>query len=495
MLILWLLSLTARAQGWSALAMSNYGGLNAQYVNPSVLADSPYRWYVNAGAANWSLYNNFVDLRGPYSLWDLVSGKVPSTALNGDFGGFFSDPYFVTNFDGKPKYANLAGELRLPGVAFTWKNHGVAFSNRVRVFMQLNHFSEALARLARYGTEELDSVQIAQQLLGDQRFSFNVGAWHEFAGTHAWTLTPGSARHYWKVGFTGKYLVGFGAGYINSENSPLPLDRAIPITINTQKISYVYTNPAYYQQPGFRTRDLYNRNRMGQGVGLDVGVTYEFRPGQRWDADGDDARLSNYRWRVGLAITDLGRIHYQKPRAMRGLQLKPIIAPNTKNLDTISWHGFPAVDAVTSRVFGVEEALYSIDARLPTTLNLTVDRCLLPNVYVGMLWQQGLVSRYAIGIRTFSSLTVSPRFEHRQIEIAVPLRLANDYRTFRPGLMLRVGPAFFGTDDLGGFMADREMRGFDMYFGAAYVVGRPKVHHRRRPRVLLVDEEVGLPQK
>lgn len=499
MLGCWLLALSARAQGWSALAISNYGGTHTASTNPSALADSPYRWYVNVGAADWSLYNNFAELRGPYSLWNLVSGDVPSAKLNSGFNGFFSDACFVTAFDGKPKYANFAGELRLPAVAFAWKGRSVAFSNRVRAFMQLNGVSDGLARLARSGPEGLDSAQITRMLSEDQQFTLNMSAWHEFAGTYAWTLTPPGARHFWKVGVTGKYLVGLGAMYLRSENAPLPLDpkTPIPVPIYTQRLSYVYTDFNYYRRPDFRLRDLYTRDgRMGRGAGLDVGFTYEFRSSPEWSTDGDAARLAKYRWRVGVAVTDLGSIHYQKPRAMRGLLLKPIVSPNTQHLDSIRWHGFPAVDGLTSQVFGVDEALYSIDAALPTTLHLTVDRAVLPNLFVSLLWQQSLLKRRTVGARTFSGATLAARFEHRQFEVALPLRLGNDYHTLRPGLMLRVGPAFFGSDDLGGFLADRELRGFDMYFGAAFVVaqpapGKPRRHFRAPPAARAAESGGG----
>ena len=481
----------SQAQGWTGLAMSNHGGTNGLYVNPASLADSPFRLYVNLGAADWSLYNNFLELRGPYSVWELVRGQVPAGALNTRPGGFFSETSLLTRFDGRPKHANLAAEVRLPAVTFTRGSYSFAFSNRVRAFLQVNNVPEGFARLGRYGAAGLDSAQLVRLLVDSKQFSLNANAWHEFAFSTARAFTP-NTRHFFKGGVTMKYLVGLGVGYINARQrsssgqlrdaageSPAEGAGVAPVDIR-----YLYTDAAYYQQKGLGLRDFYNGNRLGQGVGLDLGITYEFRPSPEsftYEMDGGrhfDRGAAKYRWRVGLALTDLGSIRYQKPRVIRGQLLRPTLAPNVSNLDTIGWHGFPYIDALTSRVFGVKEAIYHVNARLPASLNLSVDRRLRENFYVGLLWQQSLQSRYEVGVRTFSSLTVAPRFEHQQTEFAIPLRLGNDYRTLRPGFMLRIGPAFFGTDDLAGWMGDREMRGFNLYFGAAFVL----THHRPRDR-------------
>lgn len=68
---LWLASgaRPAAAQGWLGLAQSNYGGTNSAYFNPSALADSRLRAYLNLGGGAMSFDNTCLQLNLPGSPW------------------------------------------------------------------------------------------------------------------------------------------------------------------------------------------------------------------------------------------------------------------------------------------------------------------------------------------------------------------------------------------------------------------------------------------
>ncbi len=57
------------AQGWLGLAHSNYGGTNTAYVNPSALADSRYRLYLNVVGGDVDFYNTYFQLDLPQRPW------------------------------------------------------------------------------------------------------------------------------------------------------------------------------------------------------------------------------------------------------------------------------------------------------------------------------------------------------------------------------------------------------------------------------------------
>jgi Family of unknown function (DUF5723) len=462
------------AQGSSAIATSTYGGIVASYINPSGLADAPYRCEISLGGADWYLYNNLIDFKGQYSFFQYVSGSMPSRFRGSGPGGVFSEPNLDTRFNGQSKYANLAAEVRLPALTLTSKaGRTFAFSSRVRGYVQLNGLDEGIAKLARYGVAEIDTAQLLQTILNAKPFTLNVNAWQEIAASYALPLTP-NQRHYFKVGGSVKYLVGLGMEFldVHSMGQPVIDYEKKAITYGGRELSYGYTDFDYYKEPGRHLADLYNENRLGRGLGFDLGVTYEFRPNyQDFDRvrDGDwqwKPPVVKYRWRLAAALVDIGRIRYQKSFAIRGVKVKSEGLPNLANLDTVGWHGFQYLDELAGQVFGVAEADYIFYSRLPTTLNISADRRLGSFYSCSLVWQQNLRNRLRPGVRTFSSLTLIPRFEHRFAEIGLPIRWANDYRTLRTGLLVRIATAFVGTDDLMGVMGKRELLGYSLYGGA-----------------------------
>ena len=90
------------------------------------------------------------------------------------------------------------------------------------------------------------------------------------------------------------------------------------------------------------------------------------------------------------------------------------------------------------------------------------------------MWTQNLLPASTIGSRTPSALALIPRLEFSRAEVAVPLIWANNYQNFQVGAMVRLGPLFVGSDNLGGIFGLTTATGADFYFGWAL--------HRRKDR-------------
>jgi len=459
---LWLLvgARGAAAQGWLGLANSNYAGTNNLYVNPSALADSRHKFYLNMVGADFNFYNTYLQLDLPAPARGFIDG---SRELKRE--------YLTEQLSGGTKFASITGELRLPSLMVSLgPRQGLAFTNRVRAFVQASNVSENLARLARYGLGQAGQLGLANRLLNDNSFNLGVGAYHEFALSYARTLTA-NQEHFWKVGGTVKYLVGLGGGYLLNGGTQYQVYNADSIQLQSRDLSYGFVTNTLYKQPGFRAGMLYGSQRPGQGLGLDLGATYEWRPdhdqyqyhmdGQDWT---DNSR-NKYRLRVGLALTDLGAISYNNSRYVQQAQLANTRTVQLGHLDTIRIRNTDQLRNTAQRLVGLRSQDTKFTSYLPTTLRLTADYRLVNRLFAGLLWTQNVLPASTVGQRSISSLALTPRIEFSHAEIAVPLILANNYRKFQLGAMVRLGPLVVGSDNLGGLLNLTGTTGADLYFG------------------------------
>lgn len=458
------------AQGWLGLAQSNYGGTNNTYINPSAIADSRHRAYLNLGGAGANFYNTYLQLDLPQRPWAK--------------GFTFQREYLREQLTGDAKFGSASGELRLPSLMLAvGPRSAIALTNRVRAFVQFSNVSENLARLARYGLSDAEDLGLANRVLTDNSFTVDANSYHEFAFTYARTFTP-TTTHFFKGGLTVKYLVGLGGGYVHNAGTDYQVYGRDSVQLRNPNVSYAYTGDDYYQQSGFGLGTLYGSQRLGRGYGADIGITYEWRPDYeryRYHMDGtnlpDDSR-NKYRLRVGLALTDLGAVRYQHEQYVRQAALASDRTVQLGQVDTISFTNLATLTPTLERLVGLREQSRQFTSYLPATLRLTADYRLLNHLYAGLLWTQNLLPARTIGSRSSSSLALTPRLEFSHLEVAVPVILANNYRKLQVGAMLRVGPLILGSDNLGGLIGLKGTTGADVYFGLGLALHR----HRRKDR-------------
>ncbi len=469
---LWLASgaRPAAAQGWLGLAQSNYGGTNSAYFNPSALADSRLRAYLNLGGGATSFDNTYLQLNLPGSPW----AKSFS----------FRKDYLAEQGGGGPQQARAAAEVRLPAVMLTLgPRAAVAFSSRVRGFAQASGVSYSLARLARFGLGQAQQLGLANQLLTDNAFHLEASAYHEFALTYARAFTP-NTTHFFKGGLTLKYLVGLGGGYVRNDGVQYKVLDKNSIELQSPRLSYGLTDYKLYGQNGFTLGALYGSQQLGRGYGADLGLTYEWRPdyeSYQYQMDGrerpDDSR-NKYRLRLGLALTDLGRIGYDNGAHVRRGQLANTATVRLSQLDTLTLSSLQSVENTADRLVGLRDRGHEFTSALPAALRVTADYHLAGPFYAGLLWTQSLLPARTIGSRPPSLLALAPRLEFSKAELALPLVWANGYRQLQFGAMLRLGPLVLGSDNLGGLLGLSSATGADVYFGLALALRR----HRPKDR-------------
>lgn len=471
---LWLLVGAVRpvaAQGWLGLAQSNYGGTNSAYLNPSALADSRLRAYLNLGGADLNFYNTYLRLSLLQKPWE--------TGFS-----FTKDNLVEQEGSRGPQYASASAEVRLPSLMLALgPRAAIAFSSRGRGFAQASGVSYSLARLARYGLGQADQLGLANQLLTDNSFNLEANAYHEFALTYARTFTP-NTTHFFKGGLTLKYLVGLGGGYVRNEGVQYKVLDKNSIELQSRQLSYGLTDYQLYGQNGFTVGSLYGGQQLGRGYGADLGLTYEWRPDyQRYDyhmdgQDRPDNSQNKYRLRLGLALTDLGALAYNNGQHVRQGQLANTGTVRLSQLDTLKFKTLQSVETTARQLVGLSSTGREFTTYLPAALRFTADYRLAGHFYAGLLWTQSLLPARTLGSHTLSLLALTPRLEFSRAELALPVVWANGYRQLQVGAMGRLGPLVLGSDNLGGLLGLSSATGADGYFGLALALRR----HRRPDR-------------
>ena len=170
--------------------------------------------------------------------------------------------------------------------------------------------------------------------LNEELINVNHMTWTEYAFKYAQVIKE-EGQHFVKAGANLKYLAGYAAAYLYSNNFEYEL-------LDNDFSQYLSGDFGYgYSQS---IDDAANDNLdMGgifglpkasaKGFGADLGVVYEWRPeykDYKYDMDGEMnlwARDQNkYKLKVGLSLTDIGGIKFKKGGISRDFTV------NTSNL-------------------------------------------------------------------------------------------------------------------------------------------------------------------
>jgi len=440
------------------ISNSNYAGTHGLYLNPAFLADSRYKVYVNLATVDGFATNTYTGYAAPFSPWQLVTDRVPAQYKNADGSVDFKGEYIRENRNGKPKQGSIGAEIRGPSFLLKLNaKSSLAFSTRLRQYAQASDVSENFAHLLKTG---LDAYSFIGELNRDNQFNVNFNSFAEIGLSYAQVLTEQDG-HFLKGGLTVKRLVGlYSAHFINRGTDyrvvadPLDPTQTV-LQVDRLSAQYGYIDPDSYSN-SFSGKWLTGSGAPGNGWGFDLGFAYENRPSN----DGQ------YQYRIGLALTDIGGISYDNPQFVRSYDI-------TRQNLTFNPADYEDVNDGEDLVNVLEDVLQlqnetprtSFFSGLPTALNATFDYRILPNLYANVTWIQSVKSKSSIAMRQSSLLAITPRFEMKWVEVALPLSLINDYGSLVAGAMLRVGPLLVGSDSLGGLFNIGTPYGADVYAG------------------------------
>lgn len=475
-----LLATNLKSQNYLGLVNNNYGAFNSVLFNPAM--GNKTFIAVNLATFDLNVYNNYLGFKN----FSAVKAIRDSNYFN-DPNGFNIDRDAVESINGKDKYATISADVRGPSILVGIGKFQVGYMwNRTRFGFQFSGIDEKLARNLYY-IGKSTVIDAANLRFTDNRFTLNMNAWTESGITGAYAIKD-DKESMLRVGVTIKSLNGLGAMYINNKGTTFKffkhasdLDSSLYANFDlevgfTNEFSYSDNPPTSNQLDTF-TKDNYNVNtqlvinnmikqqkRLGKGVGIDLGFVYEKRIGKK----------NSYKYRAAISLVDIGAIKYNNLQSSYVTHYKGdqevIITEgprghNSRQYDT----------AIANRLGVAPGAFKAFSMALPTSLNVSFDYRVIPHVFVNATMIQSVRSKYAQGIRTFSSLSLSPRFESRWFSATMPFVLNDGYSKPNIGLCVSIlNSIYIGSDNLGGAFGIGTIKGMDVYAGASVNIYKHK---------------------
>lgn len=464
------------AQQWLGISSSNYAGTNAIYLNPANVADSRYHIFINLGSNDIFVQNNYVKWNAPFSMLGYLTNSVGKEYRSADNKILFKDEYLIADTDNKVKNLHVIDDFRGPSIQFNLNDkQSIAFLTRMRTGINFTNIDAGFANFIRLG---IKNDEVLNQDVTLKKAAINVNSYAEFGFSFGQVLLDGD-EDFIKIGVTAKRLIGLYAAhalvddmkYEIVDDPSLANEKILRIDNLTADLGY--TKDASFKNiapsPGWVLGDL----AAGNGWGFDIGLVYEFRPDTRRISYRDqgvvklDPTKNKYQFRLSIALLDIGSLKYANPDFVKSW----ISRTNNKLIGSADFNDTENIDDSFRRINNTltirdAQALNSFSSSLPSSLNINIDYLYKKNMYINATWAQSLTTDYSIGMKMPSLIAVTPRWETKWFEVAMPLALVNNYSVFTFGLAGRMGPIFIGSDNIIGALNIGKNRGLDLYLGA-----------------------------
>ncbi len=498
-ILLFLIAFSGFSQNYLGLVNNNYGAFNSVLFNPAM--GSKTFVGLNLVTYDANVYNNYLRWTGKFNIITALANN--KTYFNDT--NRFSERFIEERVNGKDKYVTTTMDIRGPSLLVGIGRYQVGYMwNRVRVGMQMSGVDEALARNLYY-IGKSTVIDVANIRFTDNHFAINMNAWSESGITGAYAIKD-DENEMLRAGLTVKSLNGLGAMYIKNGGTTFKFYRQ-PGSTKTDSVLYAqydlelgFTNEFSYDNNPSSNLDTFTsahnnfdaqllqnniirkQKRLGKGTSFDLGFVYEKREGKK----------SRYKYRAAVSLVDIGKIKYNNT------QFSYVTKYKGENEVTINeglkGYNSRQYDTAVARRFSAPSGSFqAFSMALPTTMNVSFDYRIINHVFVNGTWIQSLKSRYTQGIRAFSSLSVTPRYESRWFSASLPIVLNDDYRNLNLGICLSIlNCIYIGSDNIGGAFGIGKISGTDLYGGAAINIYK---HKKKKKEPKEETEKVEKPKK
>ncbi len=339
--------------------------------------------------------------------------------------------------------------------------HAIAFSTRARVFGNVGTLNSKLAEgITQEDYEEYyddDAINIST---GDQRVTIN--AWSEFAASWGGVLFD-NEEHRLQGGVSVKFLRGTGNSFVDIQDlkGTITSDEGSNKNYLTDASGSIYLVSSGVDMFGdnVKASDLTKSN--GNGIGFDIGFTYEYK-GEYVEEDNnvdiDENNIDEekektynkdyqYKFKVGVALLDVGSLSYKSERSSAYHYRLNIPAGERLYLKDLNTSIEGMQDYLDESPYATKEDVNeTYEPSLPTTLNVMLDYRWGGNFYTELSGQFSLIDEDKKIENTYyyNGITFTPRIEGGFIGLALPLNY-NSISDFNAGVTLRMGPIMVGS--------------------------------------------------
>lgn len=423
------LSLGVFAQELPGFKTSNYNGVLGVFSNPANASQNNYSWDVSLFSIGASIGNNnasfslknIKDLTESDSVIDRLVGN-PNQSSSALFG------------------ADVKAVSILIGLN---RKSGIALTTRGRVMMNATDLDGTLGRQI---ADESTKSTFPYSINSNKDMRVTANGWSEIGLTYGYVLME-KGKHFLKAGITAKYLAGAANAYVNVNKltATLTQDASTKDVYLTNTTAGLELGTAGVSLENFDAAEL--TAFKSTGLGADLGLIYEYRPNA---VAGDKKAGNKYKFRLGLSLTDIGSIKYQKNLANSGGYRIDITGAEALNLKELSEQPIDDLKAYFDskpQYFSQQNTSgNSYNVSLPSMLNLDVDYKIAGGLYINGAANVNMVgtNQKAFNNRYFDVYAVTPRLESKAFGIFVPLSYSA-LTDLNAGLALKIGPLYLGS--------------------------------------------------
>jgi len=430
----------SQAQSLNSFGLSNESGIYSVFANPASGASSLNRFSINLSSASFGLENNFLRSQLNYSVLDLITLKQYREG-----GSLIQSPYFKLNNSEveNPRFfaeAEMVGPSLVVGLTKNISLHGYLKERFIGNFDKSNWATVQFLDEKQFRNASTEGAYMA-----DLRST----AFREI-GFGASLVLFEKRQSQLKAGLTYKRIQ---ARYLNVLDVPYfdvsSTDEGSSVHARISE----FTSTSSLENQNFLS--LKNDGMIGKGSGFDFGLVYEFRPYSMkstyrkyqlkgWNTNFKRHNHLKYKYRISLAILDLGKIKYDAAL----IEQNEYIIDETYNSGSFSEH--TTVDYLnsvqdSSGAVQIDEALV---LTLPKRMNFGFDYHIYKGMYASFTANYSLQNANRGNLEYSNSLGLQIRNEGRKVMWMVPLRVVPETNTYTLGGMVKVGPFFIGSNNV-----------------------------------------------
>lgn len=463
------LPFVSSAQNILDFGQSNYSGVNSIALNPAMIADSRFKLDVNLVSFGLMFQNNYVGFKKT-AFADRTGPILPPDSTTG-YPAFedslFVDKYLVTRNDDSKKSVFLSNRVMLPLSFMMTINEKNAFAvtAETRTYLNIDGIELPLAQLSYSSIED---TLLWNRAFTNDRLSIQYMTWTEIGIDFAHVFMD-KQEHFLKAGVRPKLLFGLGSAFFYADNLEYLANNSDTLTFFQSHIQYGHSTNFDFPEgnaAGYNLRGVASR----VGIGLDMGVVYEWRPDYqkyKYDMDGETnlwMRSKNkYKLRVGVSVTDIGAIKFE-----RGQLSGDFVADvNQWNVSDLQFDSLPIqdFDDTLRNRFQFKDSPATYKMNLPLAFGTQIDYNIWKDFYVNLSGQYAVQWRKNPNkVHDISWISLTPRWDWKWFGAMLPISY-NQYKNFGVGAGVRLGPITVGTSNLAPLVSKKAtVYGADLYF-------------------------------
>ncbi len=422
------------AQEFIGLRTDNYSGSNGMLLNPATPIAGKLPWDVNLIAFGVNEDNNYISIPSP----TLKYIQTTDSIIDIDY------------FNPKKIYGHGNVLAQLPSCFVTAGDYaaGMFFTTRSAGYF--------LADKHPPSTTGLKDIPLYTET-DMPPFQAGIMIWSEMGFNGEMTLERNSVFSL-HAGFNLKFMMGFeGLAFENNSLFTFTKD-TVNMTVSHFDSDFDYTR-------NLGSNLLYDPGNYainGKGTGADVGFVYELHQRSKFNY----SKNLNYVWKFGIALVDLGFIKFTENAGSYHLEepdmflVSNIVLDSIDDIDEFNRTGSRLIYDLSS----ASQDKSDFTMWMPSAIVMSADKNLNNRYFVNLLFVQRIPHISTNLIARANSISLTPRFEKRDLGFSLPLSLY-EYKEFKFGFAARFWFFTIGSDNLLTFMNQKDYSSVDLYAG------------------------------